>query len=168
MINKFFLIFLLSLPFQVNAPKLNEINAFDYTEEQVQLAMEIIQKLESSHLVKKDYREIKYEAFEVFIERLDPNKNIYTDKEVLKALNNIKTDSDIKEDLQIAYDLFNKYIDRYQERYEVQIEFLKEVNEEDLHGNRKIERMLSEGSRQISSDALRDLWQDLVPMMLFS
>ena len=161
MINKFFLIFLISLPFQVNASKLNEINAFDYTEEQVQLAMEIIQKLESSHLVKKDYREIKYEAFEVFIERLDPNKNIYTDKEVLKALNNIKTDSDIKEDLQIAYDLFNKYIDRYQERYEVQIEFLKEVNEEDLHGNRKIERMLSEGSRQISSDALRDLWQDL-------
>tara|TARA_B100001121_G_scaffold233925_1_gene207443 strand:- start:169 stop:2220 length:2052 start_codon:yes stop_codon:yes gene_type:complete len=161
MINKFFLIFLLSLPFQVNASKLNEINAFDYTEEQVQLAMEIIQKLESSHLVKKDYREIKYEAFEVFIERLDPNKNIYTDKEVLKALNNIKTDSDIKEDLQIAYDLFNKYIDRYQERYEVQSEFLKEVNEEDLHGNRKIERMLSEGSRQISSDALRDLWQDL-------
>ena len=161
MINKFFLIFLLSLPFQVNAPKLNEINAFDYTEEQVQLAMEIIQKLESSHLVKKDYREIKYEAFEVFIERLDPNKNIYTDKEVLKALNNIKTDSDIKEDLQIAYDLFNKYIDRYQERYEVQIEFLKEVDEEDLQGDRKIERSLSEASRQISSEALRGLWQDL-------
>ena len=161
MINKFFLIFLISLPFQVNASKLNEINAFDYTEEQVQLAMEIIQKLESSHLVKKDYREIKYEAFEVFIERLDPNKNIYTDKEVLKALNNIKTDSDIKEDLQIAYDLFNKYIDRYQERYEVQIEFLKEVDEEDLQGDRKIERSLSEASRQISSEALRGLWQDL-------
>ena len=62
MINKFFLIFLLSLPFQVHASKLNEINAFDYTEEQVQLAMEIIQKLESSHLVKKDYREIKYDG----------------------------------------------------------------------------------------------------------
>ena len=161
MINKFFLIFLLSLPFQVHASKLNEINAFNFTEDQIQLAMEIIQKLESNHLVKKEYREIKYEAFEVFIERLDPNKNIYTDKEVLKVLSNIKTESGIKEDLQVAYDLFNKYIDRYQERYEVQIEFLKEVDEEDLQGDRKIERSLSEASRQISSEALRGLWQDL-------
>ena len=161
MINKFFLIFLLSLPFQVHASKLNEINAFNFTEEQIQLAIEIIQKLESNHLVKKEYREIKDEAFEVFIERLDPNKNIYTDKEVLRVLSNIKTESGIKEDLQIAYDLFNKYIDRYQERYEVQIEFLKEVDEEDLQSDRKIERSLSEASRQISSDALRSLWQDL-------
>ena len=161
MINKFFLIFLLSLPFQVHASKLNEINAFNFTEEQIQLAIEIIQKLESNHLVKKEYREIKYEAFEVFIERLDPNKNIYTDKEVLKVLSNIKTESGIKEDLQVAYDLFNKYIDRYQERYEVQIEFLKVVDEEDLQGDRKIERSLSEASRQISSEALRGLWQDL-------
>ena len=161
MINKFFLIFLLSLPFQVHASKLNEINAFNFTEDQIQLAMEIIQKLESNHLVKKEYREIKYEAFEVFIERLDPNKNIYTDKEVLKVLSNIKTESGIKEDLQVAYDLFNKYIDRYQERYEVQIEFLKVVDEEDLQGDRKIERSLSEASRQISSEALRGLWQDL-------
>ena len=161
MINKFFLIFLLSLPFQVHASKLNEINAFNFTEEEIQLAIEIIQKLESNHLVKKEYREIKYEAFEVFIERLDPNKNIYTDKEVLKVLSNIKTESGIKEDLQVAYDLFNKYIDRYQERYEVQIEFLKEVDEEDLQGDRKIERSLSEASRQISSEALRGLWQDL-------
>ena len=161
MINKFFLIFLLSLPFQVHASKLNEISAFNFTEEEIQLAIEIIQKLESNHLVKKEYREIKYEAFEVFIERLDPNKNIYTDKEVLKVLSNIKTESGIKEDLQVAYDLFNKYIDRYQERYEVQIEFLKEVDEEDLQGDRKIERSLSEASRQISSEALRGLWQDL-------
>ena len=161
MINKFFLIFLLSLPFQVHTSKLNAINAFNFTEEQIQLAIEIIQKLESNHLVKKEYREIKYEAFEVFIERLDPNKNIYTDKEVLKVLSNIKTESGIKEDLQVAYDLFNKYIDRYQERYEVQIEFLKEVDEEDLQGDRKIERSLSEASRQISSEALRGLWQDL-------
>ena len=161
MINKFFLIFLLSLPFQVHASKLNEINAFNFTEEQIQLAKEIIQKLESNHLVKKEYREIKDEAFEVFIERLDPNKNIYTDKEVLRVLSNIKTESGIKEDLQIAYDLFNKYIDRYKERYEVQIEFLKEVDEEDLQSDRKIERSLSEASRQISSDALRSLWRDL-------
>ena len=161
MINKFFLIFLLSLPFQVHASKFNEINAFDFTEEQIQLAIEIIQKLESNHLVKKEYGEIKYEAFEVFIERLDPNKNIYTDKEVLKVLSNIKTESGIKEDLQIAYNLFNKYIDRYQERYEVQIEFLKVIDEEDLQGDRKIERSLSEASRQISSEALRGLWQDL-------
>ena len=161
MINKFFLIFLLSLPFQVHASKLNEINAFNFTEQQIQLAIEIIQKLESNHLVKKEYREIKYEAFEVFIERLDPNKNIYTDKEVLKVLSSINRESDIKEDLQIAFDLFNKYIDRYQERYEVQIEFLKVVDEEDLQGDRKIERSLSEASRQISSEALRGLWQDL-------
>ena len=161
MINKFFLIFLLSLPFQVHASKLNEISVFNFTEEEIQLAIEIIQKLESNHLVKKEYREIKYEAFEVFIERLDPNKNIYTDKEVLKVLSNIKTESGIKEDLQVAYDLFNKYIDRYKERYEVQIEFLKEVDEEDLQSDRKIERSLSEASRQISSDALRSLWQDL-------
>ena len=51
---------------------------YGFSQDQVNLAFEIIDKLQSSHLVKKDYRAVKSDSFEIFINRLDPNKNIFT------------------------------------------------------------------------------------------
>ena len=161
MINKFLFLTLLFLSNTTFTSNLTENDKFIVTEEQVTLAEEIIQKLESNHLVKKGYENIKGEAFEVFIERLDPNKNIYINQEVESILNDVKKESSLRKDLQTAYYLFNKYVDRYQDRYEIQVEFLNEMSDTDLQSNRKIKRSLSEASRQTSIFGLKSLWKDL-------
>ena len=161
MINKFLFLTLLFLSNTAFTSNLTENDKFIVTEEQVTLAEEIIQKLESNHLVKKGYENIKGEAFEVFIERLDPNKNIYINQEVESILSDVKKESSLRKDLQTAYYLFNKYVDRYQDRYEIQVEFLNEMSDTDLQSNRKIKRSLSDASRQTSIFGLKSLWKDL-------
>jgi carboxyl-terminal processing protease len=161
MINKFLFLTLLFLSNTTFTSDLTENDKFIVTEEQVTLAEEIIQKLESNHLVKKGYENIKGEAFEVFIERLDPNKNIYINQEVESILSDVKKESSLRKDLQTAYYLFNKYVDRYQDRYEIQVEFLNEMSDKDLQSNRKIKRSLSEASRQTSIFGLTSLCKDL-------
>ena len=161
MMNKFLFLTLLFLSNTTFTSNLTENDKFIVTEEQVTLAEEIIQKLESNHLVKKGYENIKGEAFEVFIERLDPNKNIYINQEVESILSDVKKESSLRKDLQTAYYLFNKYVDRYQDRYEIQVEFLNEMSDTDLQSNRKIKRSLSEASRQTSIFGLKSLWKDL-------
>ena len=161
MINKFLFLTLLFLSNTTFTSNLTENDKFIVTEEQVTLAEEIIQKLESNHLVKKGYENIKGEAFEVFIERLDPNKNKYINQEVESILSDVKKESSLRKDLQTAYYLFNKYVDRYQDRYEIQVEFLNEMSDTDLQSNRKIKRSLSEASRQTSIFGLKSLWKDL-------
>ncbi len=161
MINKFLFLTLLFLSNTTFTSNLTENDQFIVSEAQVTLAEEIIQKLESNHLVKKGYENIKGEAFEVFIERLDPNKNIYINQEVESILSDVKKESSLRKDLQTAYYLFNKYVDRYQDRYEIQVEFLNEMSDRDLQSNRKIKRSLSEASRQNSIFGLKSLWKDL-------
>ena len=161
MINKFLFLTLLFLSNTTFTSNLIENDKFIVTEEQVTLAEEIIQKLESNHLVKKGYENIKGEAFEVIIERLDPNKNIYINQEVESILSDVKKESSLRKDLQTAYYLFNKYVDRYQDRYEIQVEFLNEMSDTDLQSNRRIKRSLSEASRQTSIFGLKSLWKDL-------
>ncbi|MFL2706903.1 MAG: carboxy terminal-processing peptidase [Gammaproteobacteria bacterium] len=157
----FLLITLLVLPLVSNSAEPETVSQFSFTEEQVQLASEIIAKLESNHLVKKEYQDIKEEAVEVFINRLDPNKNIFTSREVDQFFVQSKKESNIKEDVNNAFNLFNKYVQRYHTRYEAQIYFLNEITEDSINSSRRINRDLSEGARLSSIEELRDLWKDL-------
>ena len=157
----FLLITLLVLPLVSNSAEPETVSQFSFTEEQVQLASEIIAKLESNHLVKKEYQDIKEEAVEVFINRLDPNKNIFTSREVDQFSMQSKKESNIKEDVNNAFNLFNKYVQRYHTRYEAQIYFLNEITEDSINSSRRINRDLSEGARLSSIEELRDLWKDL-------
>ena len=134
---------------------------FQFTEGQIGLASEIVSKLESNHLIKKDYIEIKKEVFDLYIDRLDPNKNIFTSEEVDQFFEILKSDSLMKEDLRTAFNLFNKYANRYQQRYEVQIKFLDAMDENNLKSSRRLNRNLSEGKRLFNSEALIKLWEDL-------
>ena len=134
---------------------------FQFTEGQIGLASEIVSKLESNHLIKKDYIEIKKEVFDLYIDRLDPNKNIFTSEEVDQFFKILKSDSLMKEDLRIAFNLFNKYANRYQQRYEAQIKFLDGMDENNLKSSRRLNRNLSEGKRLFNSEALIKLWEDL-------
>ena len=138
----------------------NEIR-YEYSEVQIDLASEIISKLESNHLVKKDYNEIKKDAFEVFIDRLDPNKNIFTSPEIRNFFKVLQLDSSVKDDLNNAFVLFNKYVERYLERYEAQIKFLDAIDKDNLNSSRRLNRTLSDGKRLITQEELIRLWIDL-------
>ena len=138
----------------------NEIR-YEYSEVQIELASEIISKLESNHLVKKDYNEIKKDAFEVFIDRLDPNKNIFTSSEIRNFYKVLQLDSSVKDDLNNAFVLFNKYVERYLERYEAQIKFLDAIDKDNLNSSRRLNRTLSDGKRLITQEELIRLWIDL-------
>ena len=138
----------------------NEIR-YEYSEVQIELASEIISKLESNHLVKKDYNEIKKDAFEVFIDRLDPNKNIFTSPEIRNFFKVLQLDSSVKDDLNNAFVLFNKYVERYLERYETQIKFLDAIDKDNLNSSRRLNRTLSDGKRLITQEELIRLWIDL-------
>ena len=134
---------------------------FQFTEGQIGLASEIVSKLESNHLIKKDYIEIKKEVFDLYIDRLDPNKNIFTSEEVDQFFEILKSDSLMREDLRTAFNLFNKYANRYEQRYEAQIKFLDAMDENNLKSSRRLNRNLSEGKRLFNSEALIKLWEDL-------
>ena len=134
---------------------------FQFTEGQIGLASEIVSKLESNHLIKKDYIEIKKEVFDLYIDRLDPNKNIFTSEEVDQFFKILKSDSLMKEDLRIAFNLFSKYANRYQQRYEAQIKFLDAIDKDNLNSSRRLNRTLSDGKRLITQEELIRLWIDL-------
>ena len=158
---KFVFIFFLILPFLALLSKEENIEEFHSSELQVQLASEIIKKLESSHLVKKDYTAIKSEAFMEFLQRLDPNKTIFTSSESDSFYTRSLCTTNINEDLDIAFNIFNQYVDRYQLRYQTQMDFLDNINEENLYTSRTLIRDLSESERLKSLQSLKNLWVDL-------
>ena len=158
---KFLFIFFLIVPFLALSSKEENIEEFHASELQVQLASEIIKKLESSHLVKKDYTAIKSEAFVEFLQRLDPNKTIFTSSESDSFYTSSSLTTNINEDLDIAFNIFNQYVDRYQLRYQTQIDFLNNINDENLYSSRTLIRDLSESERLKSLQSLKNLWVDL-------
>lgn len=158
---KFLFIFFLIVPFLALSSKEENIEEFYTSELQVQLASEIIKKLESSHLVKKDYTAIKSEAFVEFLQRLDPNKTIFTSSESDSFYTSSSLTTNINEDLDIAFNIFNQYVDRYQLRYQTQIDFLNNINDENLYSSRTLIRDLSESERLRSLQSLKNLWVDL-------
>ena len=139
----------------------NSTNSFLPSSQHFLLAEEIIEKLETNHLIKKDYASVKAEILEVYVDRLDPNKTIFTDLQVLEFLDNTEKSDSIEKDLESAFDLFNLYVSTYQERYDTQLNFLNLIREENLKDTGKLRRDLSDAERLNNQKELRDLWVDL-------
>ena len=148
-------------PFWSFASEDKAIEEFTLNGQQILLASEILDTLESNHLIKKDYASIRHESFEVFIDRLDPNKTIFTSKELVNLLSHANGNIDLEKDLELAFKLFNLYVSRYQERYQRQIEFLNTAQTESFDTPRALLRDLSEIERLSSLDDLNALWIDL-------
>ena len=139
----------------------NSTNSFLPSSQHFLLAEEIIEKLETNHLIKKDYTSVKAEILEVYVDRLDPNKTIFTDLQVLEFLDNTEKAESLEEDLESAFGLFNLYASTYQARYDTQLNFLNLIQEENLKDTRKLIRDLSNAERLNNQEELRDLWVDL-------
>ena len=154
-------ILLLITPFWSFASEDKAIEEFTLNDQQILLAFEILDTLESNHLIKKDYASIRHESFEVFIDRLDPNKTIFTSEELVSLLTHANGNIDLEKDLELAFKLFNLYVSRYQERYQRQIDFLNTAQSESFDTPRALLRDLSEIERLSSLDDLNALWIDL-------
>ena len=139
-----------------------DLSTFYYTKDQVALAKEVITILENDHFLKKSFDSIQNEAFELYLERLDPNKNIFLANEIQKFKEDIKNKLDIKDNLEIAYLAFKKYAERYQMRFDIQIEFLNNISDQDIRSSKRIVRDRSKADNLNVIEELRTLWKDLI------
>ena len=156
-----FFLFLLLIQ-RLYAAETIKLDEFSYSEDQIALAKEVIKILEEDHFLKKSFDSIRTEALDLYLERLDPNKNIFLSGELTKFRDDIANKKDINKNLEVAYEAFKVYGKRYQSRYDLQIDFLKNISENDLKSKRKILRDRSEAERLDSVEELENSWKDLI------
>ena len=156
-----FFLFLLLIQ-RLYAAETIKLDEFSYSEDQIALAKEVIKILEEDHFLKKSFDSIHSEALDLYLERLDPNKNIFLSSELTKFKEDIANKKDINKNLEVAYEAFKVYGKRYQSRYDLQIDFLKNISENDLKSKRKILRDRSEAERLDSVEELENSWKDLI------
>ena len=156
-----FFLFLLLIQ-RLYAAETIKLDEFSYSEDQIALAKEVIKILEEDHFLKKSFDSIHTEALDLYLERLDPNKDIFLSGELTKFKDDIANIKDINKNLEVAYEAFKVYGKRYQSRYNLQIDFLKNISENDLKSKRKILRDRSEAERLDSVEELENSWKDLI------
>ena len=134
-----------------------------HNQKDVALTSEIIEILSKQHYVKKPYASIRSKTLNLFIEELDPAKNIFLESEVLPFQDDLNVmNNNINSDLVGIFKLFEIYKNRYLTRHTVQVEFLGQLTGQDLLLNKKIRRDRSEAFRSNRLDELRTLWKDLI------
>ncbi len=142
---------------------LAENTKYSFNEEHINLANEVIGILENHHFTKKKYISLKPEALNSFLDRLDPSRSIFLEKEVNEFT--IQLDPTINnqnDSLEEAFNIFELYRSRYYERYQLQKSLLSEIQSLDLRQNRKILRDRSESKRKETNEDLKVLWEDLL------
>ena len=143
---------------------LAETEEYVFNDDHVKLTNEIIEILEKHHFTKKKYLSIKTEALNSFLDRLDPSRSVFLEKEVNSfAANDLNAEiNDQHASLEQAFKIFELYRSRYLERYQLQKSLLSEIETLDLRQNRKILRDRTESDRKETIEDLMRLWEDLL------
>jgi carboxyl-terminal processing protease len=143
---------------------LAETEEYVFNDDHVKLTNEIIEILEKHHFTKKKYLSIKTEALDSFLDRLDPSRSVFLEKEVNSfAANDLDTEiNDQHASLEQAFKIFALYRSRYVERYQLQKSLLSEIETLDLRQNRKILKDRAESDRKETIEDLERLWEDLL------
>ena len=143
---------------------LAENTEYSFNDEHIKLANEIIEILENHHFTKKKYASIKSEALNSFLDRLDPSRSIFLEKDINDFTDNDldPTINDQSASLEKAFNIFGLYRSRYSERYQLQKRLLSEIENLDLKQNRKILKDRSESTRKETTEDLKVLWEDLL------
>ena len=156
-----------------------EEKSFNYSQENFELSKEIINILEREHFIKKSFSSIKVDAFELFLERLDPSKSIFLDREVrnfLEAIENYPLEKkslytnlelkkiprsfdDLDKSLKLAFEAFGIFQDRYQQRHDFQTQLLGDIKTLNLRQTKKILKDRSEAPQPRNLQQLQDLWE---------
>ena len=143
---------------------LAETEEYVFNDDHVKLTNEIIEILEKHHFTKKKYLSIKTEALDSFLDRLDPSRSVFLEKEVNSfAANGLNAEiNDQHASLEQAFKIFELYRSRYVERYQLQKSLLSEIETLDLRQNRKILKDRTESDRKETIEDLERLWEDLL------
>ena len=143
---------------------LAETEEYVFNDDHVRLTNEIIEILEKHHFTKKKYLSIKTEALNSFLDRLDPSRSVFLEKEVNSfATKDLEAEiNDQHASLEQAFKIFELYRSRYLERYQLQKSLLSEIETLDLRQNRKILRDRTESDRKETIEDLMRLWEDLL------
>ena len=143
---------------------LAETEEYVFNDDHVKLTNEIIEILEKHHFTKKKYLSIKTEALNSFLDRLDPSRSVFLEKEVNSfAAKDLEAEiNDQHASLEQAFKIFELYRSRYLERYQLQKSLLSEIETLDLRQNRKILRDRTESNRKETIEDLMRLWEDLL------
>ena len=108
---KFLIVILSSLFLSYGLPAKN--TEYSFNDEHVQLANEIIQILENHHFTKKKYDSIKPEALGSFLDRLDPSRSIFLEKEINDFTDDFDPAiNDQNASLEKAFNIFGLYRSR--------------------------------------------------------
>ena len=143
---------------------LAETEEYVFNDDHVKLTNEIIEILEKHHFTKKKYLSIKTEALNSFLDRLDPSRSVFLEKEVNSfATKDLEAEiNDQHASLEQAFKIFELYRSRYLERYQLQKSLLSEIETLDLRQNRKILKDRTESDRKETIEDLMRLWEDLL------
>jgi len=143
---------------------LAETEEYFFNDDHVKLTNEIIEILEKHHFTKKKYLSIKTEALDSFLDRLDPSRSVFLEKEVNSfAANDLTAEiNDQHASLEQAFKIFELYRSRYVERYQLQKSLLSEIETLDLRQNKKILKDRAESDRKETIEDLERLWEDLL------
>ena len=143
---------------------LAETEEYFFNDDHVKLTNEIIEILEKHHFTKKKYLSIKTEALDSFLDRLDPSRSVFLEKEVNSfTANDLNAEiNDQHASLEQAFKIFELYRSRYVERYQLQKSLLSEIETLDLRQNRKILKDRTESDRKETIEDLMRLWEDLL------
>ena len=143
---------------------LAETEEYVFNDDHVKLTNEIIEILEKHHFTKKKYLSIKTEALNSFLDRLDPSRSVFLEKEVNSfATKDLNAEiNDQHASLEQAFKIFELYRSRYVERYQLQKSLLSEIETLDLRQNRKILKDRTESDRKETIEDLKRLWEDLL------
>lgn len=143
---------------------LAETEEYVFNDDHVKLTNEIIEILEKHHFTKKKYLSIKTEALNSFLDRLDPSRSVFLEKEVNSfAAKDLEAEiNDQHASLEQAFKIFELYRSRYLERHQLQKSLLSEIETLDLRQNRKILRDRTESDRKETIEDLMRLWEDLL------
>ena len=143
---------------------LAETEEYVFNDDHVKLTNEIIEILEKHHFTKKKYLSIKTEALDSFLDRLDPSRSVFLEKEVNSfAAKDLEAEiNDQHASLEQAFKIFELYRSRYLERYQLQKSLLSEIETLDLRQNRKILKDRTESDRKETIEDLMRLWEDLL------
>ena len=143
---------------------LAETEEYVFNDDHVKLTNEIIEILEKHHFTKKKYLSIKTEALDSFLDRLDPSRSVFLEKEVNSfATKDLEAEiNDQHASLEQAFKIFELYRSRYLERYQLQKSLLSEIETLDLRQNRKILKDRTESDRKETIEDLMRLWEDLL------
>ena len=143
---------------------LAETEEYFFNDGHVKLTNEIIEILEKHHFTKKKYLSIKTEALDSFLDKLDPSRSVFLEKEVNSfAANDLNAEiNDQHASLEQAFKIFELYRSRYVERFQLQKSLLSEIETLDLRQNRKILKDRAESDRKETIEDLERLWEDLL------